>query len=105
FSSERLVRPALNDRSAPNERPAYNPTTFCFLAGERVAMHLPRRGDTMPTTPTEVAQLWRRVNREVRELIRSTAKRDDLPPLTFPVLFHIQKEPGITVSELARKIG
>lgn len=59
----------------------------------------------MPTTPTEVAQLWRRVNREVRELIRSTAKRDDLPPLTFPVLFHIQKEPGITVSELARKIG
>lgn len=59
----------------------------------------------MSITATEVAQLWRHVNREMRELIRSTVKHDDLPPLTFPVLFHIRKEPGITVSELARKIG
>lgn len=59
----------------------------------------------MSITPTEVAQLWRYVNREMRELVRSTVKRPELPPLTFPVLFNIRKEPGITVSELARKIG
>lgn len=59
----------------------------------------------MSTTPTEIAQLWRQVNRQMRELARSTHEQHDLPPLAFPVLFHIRKEPGITVSELARKIG
>lgn len=59
----------------------------------------------MSITPTEIAQLWRRVNREMRELVRSTVSQHDLPPLAFPVLYHIRKEQGVTVSELARRIG
>lgn len=59
----------------------------------------------MSITPTEIAQMWRQVNRQMRELARSTVDRHDLPPLAIPVIHHVRKEPGITVSELARKIG
>lgn len=59
----------------------------------------------MATTPTDIAQLWRRVNRHLRDLMRAAAGDSCLPPLTLPVLHRIESHPGITVSELARQVG
>lgn len=59
----------------------------------------------MATTPSEIAQLWRRVNRQMHGLIRSVVEQYDLPPLAFPVLDRIGRDPGITISALARKLG
>ena len=54
-------------------------------------------------TPLEIAQLWRRVHREMRALFRATVRDERLPFLAFPLLRHIQDEPGLTLSELARR--
>lgn len=59
----------------------------------------------MTVTSVEISQLWRHVNRQMRELIRSTVKEPHLPVLSFLLLRHIQDEPGITLSELARRVG
>lgn len=59
----------------------------------------------MSLSTTEIAQLWRHVNRQMHELFRSTVQQYDLPPVAYLVLRHIQKEPGINVSQLARRLG
>lgn len=59
----------------------------------------------MPVTAGEISQLWRHVNREMREVWRSTVETYDFPPMTFWLLRNIAKEPGITVSELSRRVG
>lgn len=53
----------------------------------------------------EIAQLWRHVNRQMRSLFRSTSAAFELPSLSLLLLRHIRHEPGITVSDLARRVG
>lgn len=59
----------------------------------------------MPVTPLEIAQLWRHVNRHMRSLFRNTVGTLDLQPFSFLLLRHIDETPGITVSELSRRVG
>lgn len=59
----------------------------------------------MPVTPVEISQLWRHVNRHMRALLRSSMCERDLSPLSFLLLRRIEEEPGITLSELARRVG
>lgn len=59
----------------------------------------------MSTTPLEMAQLWRRISRQMRLLFRSAVEASELPPLSFLLLKHVHEEPGITLSELARNVG
>lgn len=59
----------------------------------------------MPATPVEISQLWRHVNRHMRELFHSMVAGSELPMLSFLLLRRIEDEPGITLSELARKVG
>lgn len=60
---------------------------------------------TINMTPSELAQLWRQVNRQMRELFRSAVDGYDLPPMAYWVLRRVRKEPGITISQLARRLG
>ncbi len=59
----------------------------------------------MTITPVEISHLWRLVNRQMRELIQRTVSEQPLPFLSFLILRRIQDEPGITLSELARRVG
>lgn len=59
----------------------------------------------MSVTTAEIVHLWRQANRQMRGLIRQAVGHYDLPPMAFPLLRHIQDEPGITVSELARRLS
>jgi DNA-binding MarR family transcriptional regulator len=63
------------------------------------------RGDGMSLSPAEFSQLWHNINRQMKEIFRKVSEENDLPPLSHLLLRHIQKDPGITVSELARKVG
>ena len=59
----------------------------------------------MPEPRVEVGELWRSVNREIHEHFRQAFRGSDLP---FGVLFllrHVDRQPGVTVSELARQAG
>ncbi|MBO2521925.1 MAG: hypothetical protein CW345_09035 [Firmicutes bacterium] len=60
---------------------------------------------TPGTTPVEIAVLWRHVNREMRALMLRAGKEYELPPFSFMLLRHIKEEPGVTLSELARRVG
>lgn len=53
----------------------------------------------------EISLLWRHVNRQMRELMYRAGKEFDVPPFSFMLLRHIKEEPGITLSELARRVG
>lgn len=53
----------------------------------------------------EIAHLWRHVNRQMRSLFRKTSDAFELPSLSLLLLRHIREEPGITVSDLARRVG
>ena len=55
--------------------------------------------------PAEIVQLWHHVNRQMYDIFRSTVRQYDLPAMSYLALRQIQKEPGITISELARRIG
>lgn len=59
----------------------------------------------MSIKPAEIAHLWHHVNRQMHDLFRTTVQKYDLPSMAYPVLRHIQKEPGITVSQLSRRFG
>lgn len=59
----------------------------------------------MSATPVEIAVLWWHVNREMRSLLQRVGKECELPPFSFMLLRHIKEEPGITLSELARRVG
>lgn len=50
-----------------------------------------------------VGELWWRVNRELHERFRHTFKDLDIPPMTLMMMRQIELEPGVTVSELARR--
>src|SRR5690606_12877926 len=57
------------------------------------------------TTPEEIAVLGQHVNREMRALMLRAGKEYELPPFSFMLLRHIKEEPGVTLSELARRVG
>lgn len=59
----------------------------------------------MPVTPVEISQLWRHVNRHMRSLFRSYMSEHDMPLLSYLLLRRIEEEPGITLTELARRVG
>lgn len=59
----------------------------------------------LPITPYEFSQLWHHVNRKMRELFRGTVEAFDLPRISYFLLRKIRREPGITLSVLARKVG
>lgn len=59
----------------------------------------------MAVTSMEIALLWRHVNRRMRELIHRAGKEFDLPPFSFMLLRRIKEEPGVTLSELSRRVG
>ncbi|HLS89981.1 MAG TPA: MarR family winged helix-turn-helix transcriptional regulator [Limnochordia bacterium] len=59
----------------------------------------------MPSTPLEISLLWRHVNREMRGLLHRAGREFEMPPFSFMLLRHIKEEPGITLSELARRVG
>lgn len=50
-------------------------------------------------------QLWWRVNREIHDRYRQVFRELELPPMALMLLRTIVQEPGITVSELARRTG
>lgn len=53
----------------------------------------------------EVGQLWWQVNRELHERFRRAIRELGLPPVAMILLRQIHDEPGVTVSELARRVG
>lgn len=57
----------------------------------------------MPDSRQEIGELWHKVNREVHDRIRQAFRGANMPPVTLILLRHIEKQPGITVGELARQ--
>jgi DNA-binding MarR family transcriptional regulator len=49
--------------------------------------------------------LWHQINREFHDRFRPAFRGTDLPPLALLMLKHIGRDPGVTVSELARSLG
>src|SRR5690606_41002054 len=64
----------------------------------------PPRSTLFPYT-TLFRSLWRHVNREMRGLLHRAGREFEMPPFSFMLLRHIKEEPGITLSELARRVG
>lgn len=54
---------------------------------------------------TEVGQLWWQVNREIHERFRQAFRDVELPLMAMILLRQVHDEPGVTVSELARRMG
>lgn len=59
----------------------------------------------MPASRKELGDLWRAVNREMHERFRSAFRGSNLNFGALIPLRHIYKQPGVTVSELARQAG
>lgn len=57
----------------------------------------------MPERLEELAVLLKDVNRGVFETIHEILRKQGLPPPTMSVIHQVQKAPGTTVSDLARK--
>jgi len=57
------------------------------------------------STGAQIGELWFAVNREIHERFRQAFRGSDLPPGTMLLLRQIIGEPGLTVSELARRSG
>jgi DNA-binding MarR family transcriptional regulator len=62
-----------------------------------------KRGGTLPNTRQELADLWRNINREWHCSFRHAFRGMELSPVKLIPFRIIQMEPGITVSELARR--
>lgn len=66
---------------------------------------MPDQNPTASGQRAEVGELWRSVNRGVHEHFRQTFQEADLHFGAVHVLRYIKREPGVTVSELARRAG
>lgn len=55
--------------------------------------------------PVEMSELWRACNREMHERFREAFRGSDIPFGVVMLLRHITHQPGVTVSELARRSG
>lgn len=54
---------------------------------------------------TEISHLWHQVNRRMHCLLHEAFRESDLPAPFFVLLREIDRAPGITVSELARRVN
>ena len=54
---------------------------------------------------TEISRLWHQVNREMRSLLDDAFRESAMPPPVYFMLREIVREPGITVSELSRRVA
>ncbi|HWI51098.1 MAG TPA: MarR family transcriptional regulator [Symbiobacteriaceae bacterium] len=52
-----------------------------------------------------MGELWWQINREIMERFRPVFKSGHLPPMGIMMLRQLHIEPGLTVSELARRTG
>lgn len=52
-----------------------------------------------------IGELWRDVNKHLHDRFRHAFKQFDIPPTALILLRNLEKEPGLTVSELARRSG
>lgn len=52
-----------------------------------------------------IADLWRQVNRDLHDRFKQLFRDFDLPPIALIFLREIDREPGVTISELARRSG
>jgi DNA-binding MarR family transcriptional regulator len=59
----------------------------------------------MPVQREELAGLWRAINREMHDSFRQAFSGYDHSPVTLILIRETAKEPGITISELARRAG
>lgn len=59
----------------------------------------------LPSLRKEISLLWHRVNQEMRSLLSDVFRESAVPPPVFFMLREIVREPGITVSELARRVA
>lgn len=59
----------------------------------------------MPEQRDELAQVWRDVNREMHDAFRQGFSGYDHSPVTLILIRVTAHEPGITLSELARRAG
>lgn len=59
----------------------------------------------MADVKSEIGELWRAVNREIHERFRQAHRGHDVPVMALVLLRQIAMEPGLTVSELARRAG
>jgi DNA-binding MarR family transcriptional regulator len=57
----------------------------------------------MPVQREELAQLWREINREMHDSFRQAFSGYDHSPVTLVLIRQVATEPGIIVSELARR--
>lgn len=54
---------------------------------------------------TEIGNLFRQSSRGVHDRLRQAFRGIDLPPMALFLIKHINQQPGVTVSELARNCG
>ncbi len=59
----------------------------------------------LPPLRSEIGELWHRLNREMRVALNDVFRESAMPPPVFFMLREIAREPGITVSELARRVA
>ncbi len=59
----------------------------------------------MPDTRAEIGDLWRSISKGMHEHFRQALQDSNLHFGALMVLRHVQREPGVTVSELARRSG
>jgi len=59
----------------------------------------------MPEPRAEIGELWRTVNHEIHDRFRQAFRGCDLPVGALILLRLIAHEPGMTVSEVARRSG
>ncbi|MEW8977892.1 MAG: MarR family transcriptional regulator [Symbiobacterium sp.] len=52
----------------------------------------------------DISHLWHQVNRRMHSLLNHAFRESAMPPPVFFMLREIVREPGITVSELARRV-
>ena len=52
-----------------------------------------------------IGELWRDVNKQIHDRFRHAFRQIDIPPTALILLRNLEKEPGLTVSELARRSG
>lgn len=57
----------------------------------------------MTSTIQEISRLWPRVSRRFHDRLRQAYRDSDLPPLALGLLRQLREQPGLTVSDLARR--
>lgn len=66
---------------------------------------MPNEVKALPSVRTEISELWHQINREMRSLLDDAFRESAMPPPVFFMLREIVREPGITVSELSRRVA